>query len=264
MSGKPRTNDVSDDLIVATYERLQSTIQAARELGIGQTTILRVLEKRGVERNGLAIYRQNSRRFTAEKGVDILAAYQQGANFADLVRQFGGSEYTVKRAIKAAGGTLKPVAPPGTPKETEEILRLHEAGLSQMKISVRIGRTQPFVGRVLRRNGINTFKIPKGEKHGHWKGGRIIDEAGYARVRVTSDDEFESMRMHDGYVMEHRLVLARKLGRPLTRTETVHHIDGDKLNNHPDNLQLRQGKHGRHVHMRCADCGSQNVVHVKL
>lgn len=72
------------------------------------------------------------------------------------------------------------------------------------------------------------------------------------------------MALNTGHVLEHRLVMARKLGRPLLRTETVHHIDGDRMNNAPENLQLRQGKHGKHVVMCCLDCGSHNIGHVEL
>lgn len=38
--------------------------------------------------------------------------------------------------------------------------------------------------------------------------------------------------------LEHRLVMAEVLGRPLTDTEVVHHRDGDRLNNTRDNLEL--------------------------
>ncbi len=46
------------------------------------------------------------------------------------------------------------------------------------------------------------------------------------------------MARRDGYVMEHRLVMAQWVGRPLTRVETVHHLDHDPLNNARTNLQL--------------------------
>ena len=38
--------------------------------------------------------------------------------------------------------------------------------------------------------------------------------------------------------LEHRLVMAQVLGRPLTDNESVHHKDGNRLNNDPSNLEL--------------------------
>ncbi|RYD38954.1 MAG: HNH endonuclease [Verrucomicrobiaceae bacterium] len=52
-----------------------------------------------------------------------------------------------------------------------------------------------------------------------------------------------------GYIKErgvhqHRVVAARTLGRPLKRGEIVHHIDGNKHNNSPENLQvMTQSRH---------------------
>src|SRR5262245_29830832 len=37
---------------------------------------------------------------------------------------------------------------------------------------------------------------------------------------------------------EHRVVAERTLGRALVKGEVVHHIDGNKKNNHPDNLAV--------------------------
>lgn len=39
-------------------------------------------------------------------------------------------------------------------------------------------------------------------------------------------------------VHEHRHVAEAKVGRKLTRHDIVHHKDGDKGNNHPDNLEV--------------------------
>jgi hypothetical protein len=42
----------------------------------------------------------------------------------------------------------------------------------------------------------------------------------------------------DGYVAEHAKVMSAKLGRPLERFEEVHHRNGVRHDNRPENLEL--------------------------
>jgi hypothetical protein len=74
-----------------------------------------------------------------------------------------------------------------------------------------------------------------------WKGGVTIfkTHGNYKGVRyVRCPAPFSSMARKDGYVMEHRLIVAKILGRPLLRREVVHHDDRDPTNNARSNLML--------------------------
>lgn len=50
----------------------------------------------------------------------------------------------------------------------------------------------------------------------------------------------------NGYAPAHRVVASKKLGRQLLSDEVVHHIDGNKKNNRPKNLQvMTREKHNK-------------------
>jgi hypothetical protein len=82
----------------------------------------------------------------------------------------------------------------------------------------------------------------RGAANPNWRGGRTIASTGYALVRVGVGHPLADVR---GYAYEHRLVASEKLGRDLLPGEVVHHIDGNKLNNDPVNLEVLAG-HAEH------------------
>jgi len=73
-----------------------------------------------------------------------------------------------------------------------------------------------------------------------WKGGRRKTSDGYIAVYLQPDDFFYSMANRNHYVLEHRLVVAKALGRCLHLWEIVHHKQGfaKDENRYPETLQL--------------------------
>lgn len=70
------------------------------------------------------------------------------------------------------------------------------------------------------------------------KGYRGKHSSGYVLIKLQPDDFFYPMAGKDGYVFEHRLVVAKRLGRCLHSWEIVHHRDHIRNHNEDDNLQL--------------------------
>jgi hypothetical protein len=68
---------------------------------------------------------------------------------------------------------------------------------------------------------------------------KVINRQGYIIVRAIDDPLADAMKKGSSdRVLEHRLVMARHLGRPLSSSESVHHKNGNREDNRIDNLEL--------------------------
>lgn len=99
----------------------------------------------------------------------------------------------------------------------------HSVDPRQKFCSVRCARSGP---------GPNT-----GERAWNWRGGRAL-HGGYVMVRAPGHPRAASRR----YVFEHIVVMEQLLGRVLLPNEHVHHKNGRRDDNRPENLELWRTK----------------------
>lgn len=97
-------------------------------------------------------------------------------------------------------------------------------------------------------NAINK-KIKKMGLSIEWKY-EYVDNQGYL---VNCEDRNNKYHIH-------RKVMEEKLGRKLTSNDIVHHIDGNKLNNNPDNLELTDRKSHMNKHRKDLTKSTQDIV----
>lgn len=184
----------------------------------------------------------------------------QRATMKSIGEKFGVNSRTVERWLKHYGIPSK--GRKGYHKSTNPELRDRDwlgAQLkikTQVQISKELGVDHSMVSYWASKHGLAdetkskaikrslAIKYPDGQfgkNSFHWKGGRRKASAGY--IYIYSPDHPYANKQ--GAVMEHRLSMEEKIGRYLEPGEVVHHINGIKDDNRPENLELKTN--GTHI-----------------
>lgn len=189
------------------------------------------------------------------------ADYGAGKSVGTIARQAGVSISVVRERLLEAGVVFRDSWRPSRSPSAEVLKKLYLVEkLSTRCMATKLGTNSTTIRGWLLKAGIAMRSISEAKqgqgptpnvvrasitarrKHfipGKDMVGYKVDSYGY--VHVWNDEKKR-------YEREHRKVMEAKLGRKLQRREDVHHINGDRKDNRPENLELFDSRadHQRH------------------
>src|SRR5688572_14153520 len=96
-----RLPEVLLEKVLRYYSEKKSVFKTAKRFGIGSSTVHRLLKERGVECDGLALYRQRIRKLPDASAIRV--EYESGKSMNELAQKYSVAQATVRDALNRAG-----------------------------------------------------------------------------------------------------------------------------------------------------------------
>ena len=200
-------------------------------------------------------------KLTEDQARAAVAKFEAGSRMSDVAAEYDCSVKTMRKAMWRVGydSRTRPRQPRKLkPDMLARLVKLYESGATHEDIKRQTGLSRYSIHYALKGLG-------KPRRYKTW-----LNQDGYEYMTIPVSHPlypaFKAMRKREKNINipVHRFVMAEHLGRALMPWETVHHIDGDRSNNSLENLQLRQGRHGKGSTFSCMECGSHNIIATPL
>jgi len=148
---------------------------------------------------------------------DILFMYKRGRSCSEIAKIVGISSVHAARIVRKYGATRT---------ASERIRISHSREETKLKLS------KSSTGRKCSEHVKDILRERVGSKNHNWRSGITKQTTGYlCFTQSTGNGE------HAGKFL-HKIIAEWKISRKLEKGEVVHHIDGNKLNNDPRNLEV--------------------------
>jgi predicted DNA-binding protein YlxM (UPF0122 family) len=258
-----RLTDEQQKKIFDLYTEDKLSIEKISDItGHGRNTIHRLIKRLGVSRTNNKFDEKTEEMICKDYLEDKKSASELAEQYKSLSKDGCCDLKTILNIVNRHGIESRPRGNSEielTEENMKIIQEMWDNRISTEKIAEKIDVCKQTLHNWLNEMQLTENRFRARENHPMWKGGKIIDGHGYVKIGLDPSDPYYEMTNQIGYVSEHRYVMAKHLGKVLSREYTVHHIDGNKENNDLSNLELRKGNHMPGKVSCCGDCGSKKI-----